>query len=128
MPKGYVVFTEHIHDRDALRAYSKAAGPTIAASGAKVLVASDHADILDGTVDIGYVDLQGDNAGYALLGVRVPSEWWTLATVTTGWAAPMSDDYLVLALRGKLSKRPSSHPDATRVRSIAVVTREGDIV
>jgi hypothetical protein len=82
----------------------------------------------NGTVDIGYKDLDGEHAGDALLGVRAPSEWWALATITNGWAAPMSDDDLVLAPRGQVATRPSSHPDATRVRSITVVTRNGEIV
>ena len=48
MPKGYVVFTEDIHDQEGLGVYAKAAGPTIGQSGAKVLVACDNAEVLEG--------------------------------------------------------------------------------
>src|SRR3954453_18820794 len=65
----------------------------------------------DGTVDIGYKDLDGEHVGDALLGVRAPSEWWGLATITSGWGAPMADNDLVLAPRGQLASRPSGHPD-----------------
>src|SRR5205823_4382076 len=48
MAKAYVVFTEDIRDQDGLGAYSQKAMPTIAQSGAKVLVASEDAEVLEG--------------------------------------------------------------------------------
>ena len=48
MPKAYIVFTEAIHDSDAMNTYSGAAFPTIVGSGANVLVASQDAEVLDG--------------------------------------------------------------------------------
>src|SRR4051794_35801076 len=48
MPKAYVVFTEDIRDQDGMGAYSQKAMPTIAQSGAKVLVASEEAEVLEG--------------------------------------------------------------------------------
>ena len=48
MAKAYVIFTEDIRDQDGLGAYSQKAMPTIAQSGAKVLVASEDAEVLEG--------------------------------------------------------------------------------
>ena len=47
MPKGYVIFTEAIPDREAMDPYSQAAMPTIMGA-ANVLVASQDAEVLEG--------------------------------------------------------------------------------
>lgn len=44
----YVIVTEVVHDPDGMRAYGKAAGPTIAASGATVLAADASPQVLEG--------------------------------------------------------------------------------
>ena len=48
MPKGYIIFTEAIHDREAMDTYSQAAVPTIMGAGSNVLVASPEAEVLEG--------------------------------------------------------------------------------
>ena len=48
MPKGYVILTEVIRDPDGMLAYSRAAGPSITESGAKVLVVDRQPDVLEG--------------------------------------------------------------------------------
>jgi uncharacterized protein (DUF1330 family) len=47
MPKAYIVFTEAIHDQDAMNTYSGAAMPTIMGA-ANVLVATQGAEVLEG--------------------------------------------------------------------------------
>ncbi|SEG53437.1 Uncharacterized conserved protein, DUF1330 family [Thermomonospora echinospora] len=48
MPKAYVIFTEAIKDRDAMDAYGRAAAPTIAESGARVLAVDPQPQPLEG--------------------------------------------------------------------------------
>ena len=48
MPKGYVIFPEAIHDREAMDTYSQAAIPTIVGASANVLVAAQDAEVLEG--------------------------------------------------------------------------------
>ncbi|NUU21565.1 MAG: DUF1330 domain-containing protein [Streptomycetaceae bacterium] len=47
MPKGYVIMTEAIKDPAGMDAYSRAAAPTMAAGGARV-VAVDAGQVLEG--------------------------------------------------------------------------------
>jgi uncharacterized protein (DUF1330 family) len=48
MPKAYVIFSEVIRDPDGMRAYGRAAGPTLASSGASVLAFGPAAEVLEG--------------------------------------------------------------------------------
>lgn len=48
MPKAYVIFSEVIRDADGMRAYGRAAGPTLAAGGASVLAFGPGAEVLEG--------------------------------------------------------------------------------
>jgi uncharacterized protein (DUF1330 family) len=48
MPKGYVILTEVIRDPEGMQAYSRAAGPSIRESQAKVLVVDRQPDLLEG--------------------------------------------------------------------------------
>ena len=48
MPKGYVVFTEEIHDSEALDAYAAAAVPTVLAAGGTALIAGPAAETVEG--------------------------------------------------------------------------------
>lgn len=48
MPKGYVIITEAIHDPAGMQEYGKAAGPTLAEYGARVLVADPNGETLEG--------------------------------------------------------------------------------
>ena len=48
MSKAYVIFSEVIRDVDGMAAYGRAAGPTLAASGAKVLAYGPAGDVLEG--------------------------------------------------------------------------------
>jgi len=48
MPKGYVIVTEAIKDPVGLEVYARAAGASLAASGAKILAVDDGAQSLEG--------------------------------------------------------------------------------
>lgn len=48
MPKGYVIFTEAIKDHAGMDAYTRAAGPSIAESGARVLAVDPQPHVLEG--------------------------------------------------------------------------------
>lgn len=48
MPKGYVIVTEAIKDPVGMEAYARAAGATLAASGAKILAVDDGPQQLEG--------------------------------------------------------------------------------
>jgi len=39
MPKGYVIFTEDVTDRDRMNAYAQAAAPTVLGSGGTPVIA-----------------------------------------------------------------------------------------
>jgi len=47
MPKGYVIFTEVVHDPDGMRAYARAAGEAMA-DGVKVLAVDRDPEVLEG--------------------------------------------------------------------------------
>jgi uncharacterized protein (DUF1330 family) len=49
MGKGYVIVTEAIHDPEGMASYAKAAGPSIAEHGAKVLVYDQNVEVVEGT-------------------------------------------------------------------------------
>ena len=48
MPKGYVIFTEDIHDEAQISAYAQQAIPTILQAGGQVLVADDAPELIEG--------------------------------------------------------------------------------
>ncbi|MFC4499556.1 MULTISPECIES: DUF1330 domain-containing protein [Streptomyces] len=48
MPKGYVIVTEAIKDPEGMEAYTRAAGPSMAESGARPLVVDDQPRVLEG--------------------------------------------------------------------------------
>lgn len=47
MPKGYIIFTETIHDPEAMKAYSAAAGKALA-GGPKPLAVDRQPEVLEG--------------------------------------------------------------------------------
>jgi uncharacterized protein (DUF1330 family) len=49
MPKGYVIFTEDIHDETGIGAYAQQAIPTILQAGGQVLVADDAPELIEGS-------------------------------------------------------------------------------
>ena len=49
MPKGYLLLTEDIHDREGMDAYGAASFPSIREFGARVLVATESLDVIEGT-------------------------------------------------------------------------------
>lgn len=48
MPKGYIIFTEEIHDQAALETYAAAAVPTVIAAGGTALIAGQAAETAEG--------------------------------------------------------------------------------
>ncbi len=48
MTKGYVVFTEAIHDQAALDAYAAAATPTVLAAGGTAVVVGPPSEVVEG--------------------------------------------------------------------------------
>lgn len=49
MPKGYVIFTEDIHDQAGIDAYVQQAIPTILQAGGQVMVADDAPEPIEGS-------------------------------------------------------------------------------
>ena len=49
MPKGYVIFTEDIHDEPQLNAYAQVAIPTILQAGGQILVVDDAPEQIEGS-------------------------------------------------------------------------------
>ena len=48
MTKGYIIFTEAVHDAAALEAYAAAAGPLVVAAGGNALIAGPPAEVPEG--------------------------------------------------------------------------------
>jgi uncharacterized protein (DUF1330 family) len=48
MPKGYVIFTEDIHDQDQINAYAQKAIPTIVQAGGQIVVVDDAPEQIEG--------------------------------------------------------------------------------
>jgi uncharacterized protein (DUF1330 family) len=48
MPKGYIIFTEDIHDQDQIDAYAQKAVPTILQAGGQLLVVDDAPAPIEG--------------------------------------------------------------------------------
>ena len=48
MPKGYVMFTEEIHDQEALEAYTSAATPIVLAAGAVPVIIGPPQAVVEG--------------------------------------------------------------------------------
>ncbi|MDT5090639.1 MAG: hypothetical protein QOH60_2 [Mycobacterium sp.] len=48
MPKGYVIVTEAIHDPEGMKAYARAAMPTIGEGGGKAIVADTNPQVIEG--------------------------------------------------------------------------------
>ncbi len=49
MPKGYVIFTEDIHDQPEIDAYAQLAIPTILEAGGRLLVVEDAPEQIEGS-------------------------------------------------------------------------------
>lgn len=67
--------------------------------------------------DVGVVDLDGESPTTALLGALAPDEVVVVGTAAGGWA--------VDAEQALVHGRPSSCPDAVRVRTIVLLDRSG---
>lgn len=48
MPKGYVILTEDIHDREAMDAYGLASGPSMIEHGGRPLIVDENVEVLEG--------------------------------------------------------------------------------
>jgi uncharacterized protein (DUF1330 family) len=48
VPKGYVILTEAIKDPEGMKAYAKAAGPTMSEGGCKILSVETKPHVLEG--------------------------------------------------------------------------------
>lgn len=49
MPKGYMIFTENVHDDDTMGTYVQQAIPTILAAGGRILVGAPPDSVLEGS-------------------------------------------------------------------------------
>lgn len=74
-------------------------------------------DVAAESFELGVLDLDDHPAAY-LLGFTAPPSWRVLGVVSHAWAGP-------LAPPGERQVRPSSHPDAFRVRVTALASRSG---
>lgn len=102
MAKGYIIFTEHITDADAIAAYSQAAIPSVIAAGATPLIAGPAERVAEGewhghtTVLLEFPSLDAANAWYdgpeyqAVIGQRHGAAVSNVA-VFEGFAAPGAD-------------------------------------
>ena len=70
MPKGYIVFTEHVTDPEGIAAYSAAAVPSVIASGGTAVIAGSAQRVAEGawhgdiTVVLEFPSLDAANAWY----------------------------------------------------------------
>lgn len=48
MPKGYVILTEDIHDREGMDAYGIASGPSMIEFGGRPLIVDENVEVLEG--------------------------------------------------------------------------------
>lgn len=70
MPKGYVIFTEDVTDRDRMNAYAQAAVPTVLGSGGTPVIAGPADDVIEGewhgnqTVVIEFESVEAARAWY----------------------------------------------------------------
>jgi hypothetical protein len=76
-------------------------------------------------VELEVLDLDGRSPADALIGHVAPDRCVALATLGGGWVAPVSMPGDEEFKRGRFAVRPSSHPEAVRVRSIVAVDRTG---
>ena len=71
MPKGYVILTEAIHDREKMDAYGQASRAALVEHGGKVLVVDEHVEVLEGewhgnrTVIVEYESVEKAREWYA---------------------------------------------------------------
>lgn len=71
MPKAYVIFTEAVKDPEGMAAYGQAAGPTLAGTGARLLVNDSAPEGLEGewfgdtTVMLEFPSVEAARAWYA---------------------------------------------------------------
>jgi uncharacterized protein (DUF1330 family) len=49
MPKGYVIFTEDIHDEAGINVYGQQALPTVLQAGGQIIVADDAPELIEGS-------------------------------------------------------------------------------
>ena len=78
-------------------------------------------------IEFGFLELdEKEHPLRAVVGLRAPADWWAVGLVTYGWAAKIDGD--LDAVRGTYrGRRPSQAPDRVRVRSVLLVTRDGDV-
>lgn len=89
------------------------------------LVAFSDTENPDTKGAISFVELDG-HPSETLIGFTAPAEWWAVGLLTTGWAAPGPD--VRDNAYSTSGPRPSEHPDAVRVRVLALVDRDGTTV
>ena len=82
MAKGYIIFTEHVRDADALAAYTTAAVPSVVAAGARPIIIGSPARVAEGewhghtTVVLEFDSIDAANSWYdsdsyqAVVGLR----------------------------------------------------------
>ena len=70
MPKGYVILTEAVRDQAGIKAYGRAAGPSMVSGGASVLAAEAQPQVLEGSchvdrkVVLGFDSVEAAHAWY----------------------------------------------------------------
>jgi hypothetical protein len=74
-------------------------------------------EVGDKGFELGLLPLEDHPASY-LLGFTAPASWRVLGIAGCAWAGPLAEP-------GEQQVRPSAHPDAIRVRMIALTARSG---
>jgi uncharacterized protein (DUF1330 family) len=78
--KGYVIFTETIHDPEAMKAYSEAAAATLAGTPVRPLVVARDHDVVEGewpatqTVVLEFESVEAARAWYASDGYQAAAK------------------------------------------------------
>ncbi|MGW1024255.1 DUF1330 domain-containing protein [Streptomyces sp. NPDC002577] len=99
MPKAYVILTEAVRDPDGMAAYAQASAPSLAESGASILVADTQPQVLEGdwhgdqTIVLEFASVEAARAWYesAVYEKAKPLRQAaadTNAVIVTGFAVP----------------------------------------
>lgn len=85
-----------------------------------------HLVTVGSDLEVRLCDLGFSDPLLSLVGLVAPADAAAVGIATGGWAIPPDRlDGAVDVDRGRLARRPSSHPDAVRVRTLVLVERSG---
>ena len=110
MPKGYVIFTEDVHDQAGMGAYSGKAIPTLMSSGGNVLALGDGSDVLEGewhgnqSLILEFESVEAAKAWY-----NSPEYQEAIPLRQAAGYGPLAGSGAMVGLSGTFGKSPSAH-------------------